>query len=104
MTVYYLDTDYRLYTEQDAEESFLLWEDTEDMFDDKCRAFIEGYRVVPEGETWTRSDGEAFDGLMITPAVDFDVLLAAQSAYEQANAEAAQEADTIGEMDEGGDT
>lgn len=31
-------------------------------------AHIEEYRIVPEGETWVRSDGVAFQGLMVSKA------------------------------------
>lgn len=51
-------------------------------FDGKCAAFIDGYRYVPEGETWTRSDGVEFIGEMITPAVDSRILEAYQAQYE----------------------
>ena len=53
-------------------------------FDGKCRQFVEGYRYVPSGETWTRPDGEEFPGEMISPWKNYDVLSAAQEAYEAA--------------------
>lgn len=56
-------------------------------FDGKCPAFIEGYRYVPEGETWTRPDGEVFTGEMISPAVDSRILEAYQRQYEAMLAE-----------------
>lgn len=52
-------------------------------FDGKCRTFIEGYRYVPEGENWTRSDGVVFTGEMIAPWKDYALLDAAQRLYEQ---------------------
>ena len=55
-----------------------------DFFDGKCDAFIEGYRFVPGGETWTRSDGVVFTGEMIAPWKDYSELDSAQRAYEQA--------------------
>ena len=48
-----------------------------DFFDDKCVDFIEGYRFVPFGESWTRSDGEIFEGEMITPWKDYSELIIA---------------------------
>ena len=54
-----------------------------DFFDGKCDAFIEGYRFVPGGETWTRSDGVAFHGEMIAPWKDYAELDAAQRQYER---------------------
>lgn len=52
-------------------------------FEGKCDAFIEGYRFVPGGERWTRSDGVVFEGEMFAPWQDFEALDAAQRAYEQ---------------------
>lgn len=56
-------------------------------FDGKCRRFIEGYRFVPAGETWTREDGVVFTGEMIAPHEDYAVLAAAQQQYEEMQAE-----------------
>ena len=56
-------------------------------FEGKCRRYIEGYRFVPEGETWTREDGTVFHGEMIAPAEDSRILDAAQVAYEEAQKE-----------------
>lgn len=53
-------------------------------FDGKCDAFIEGYRFVPEGESWVRADGVVFTGEMIAPWKDYALLDAAQRLYEQA--------------------
>jgi len=46
-----------------------------DAFDGKSTAYIEGYRYVPDGEIWVRSDGMVFHGLMITPAKDYDRIM-----------------------------
>ena len=51
-------------------------------FDGKCAAVIEGYRYVPAGEAWTRSDGVVFEGEMIAPFVDSRILKAYQKQYE----------------------
>lgn len=53
-------------------------------FDGKCDAFIEGYRFVPEGESWTREDGKVFTGEMISPWMSYEALDAVQRIYEQA--------------------
>ena len=53
-----------------------------DFFDGKCDAFIEGYRLVPENEIWTREDGEKFSGMMICPARDYAILAELQKQYE----------------------
>ena len=53
-----------------------------DFFDGKCATFIEGYRFVPAGESWTRSDGVVFAGEMIAPFKPYSELEAAQRQYE----------------------
>ena len=52
-------------------------------FDGKCDAFIEGYRYVPSGESWTRPDGTVFQGEMIAPWKPFDEIDSAQREYER---------------------
>lgn len=59
----YIDKDFRCHTKpadgrREHECSF---------FDGKCEKFINGYRYVPDGETWIRSDGIEFTGEMISP-------------------------------------
>lgn len=54
-----------------------------DAFDGKCDAFVEGYRYIPSGESWTRSDGVVFHGEMIAPYKDYALLEMAQSLYEE---------------------
>ena len=53
-------------------------------FDGKCDAVIEGYRFVPDGESWTREDGLVFSGEMIAPWKAYDELEQAQRDYERA--------------------
>lgn len=53
-----------------------------DFFDGKCDTFIEGYRYVPSGSEWTRSDGVVFTGEMIAPWKPYSELAAAQGQYE----------------------
>lgn len=74
----YLTPDYKCHVTDDGTMTAV----ETDFFDDKCVAFIEGYRYVPEGETWTRSDGTVFQGEMISPWKDYNVLAAAQAQYE----------------------
>ena len=54
-----------------------------DFFDGKCATFIEGYRFVPSGESWTRPDGVVFHGEMIAPWKDWLELDSAQRDYER---------------------
>lgn len=54
-----------------------------DAFDGKCNTYIEGYRYIPSGQTWTRSDGVIFAGEMVTPWKPWNELDAAQREYER---------------------
>ena len=81
MSIYYLDSEYKVHL--DPNEGELQWEDTEGIFDNRCRAYIETYRVVPVGHTWTREDGEVFEGLMIAPHRPLECALMAQALYTQ---------------------
>lgn len=83
MTIY-IDSDYKCYV-SDAEGRRAV---ETDFFDGKCEEWIESYRFVPEGETWTREDGEVFKGEMVTPWKDLSDAYAAQTAYlERQNAQ-----------------
>lgn len=78
MTIY-IDTDYKCHT---APGIGLTAVET-DAFTGKCTAYIEGYRFVPDGSTWTRSDGVVFRGEMVAPWKPWDELDAAQREYER---------------------
>lgn len=78
MTIY-IDTDYKCHT---APGIGLTAVET-DTFTGKCPAYIEGYRFVPDGSTWVRSDGVIFHGEMIAPWKPWDELDAAQREYER---------------------
>lgn len=81
MKTIYIDSEHRCHTTnpdgtfREIETSF---------FDGKCDYFIEGYRFVPDGESWTREDGTVFRGEMISPRKDYDELDNAQREYERA--------------------
>lgn len=75
----YLDSDYKCHTQPGDG----LREVETDFFSGKSPRFIEGYRYVPEGETWQREDGEKFHGEMICPAELDLVLETAQSLYKE---------------------
>ena len=83
MTIY-IDSDYRCHTSDDGtRRAFEV-----PSFDGKCAEFIEGYRYVPAGESWTRADGEVFRGEMISPWKDLSEAYAAQTEYlERQNAQ-----------------
>lgn len=76
MTIY-IDSDYKCYVSS-AEGRRAI---ETDAFNGKCAEWIESYRFVPEGETWTREDGEEFRGEMVTPWKDLSEAYAAQAAY-----------------------
>ena len=75
MTIY-IDSDYKCYASvadgrRAVETNF---------FDGKCPEWIESFRFVPEGETWTREDGDAFTN-MVSPWKDLGNAYVAQAAY-----------------------
>lgn len=91
MTIY-IDSDYKCYVSAaDGRRAV----ETE-AFDGKCPEWIESFRYVPAGETWTREDGEVFTN-MVAPWKDLGEAYAAQTAYLAGKLSAA-EAD-IAELD-----
>ena len=77
MTIY-IDNDYKCHVADDGNmRAFECG-----FFDGKCDAFVEGYRFVPSGESWTREDGGVFEGEMAAPWKDYAELAEAQKAYE----------------------
>ena len=78
MTVY-IDNNYKCHV---ADDGTLTAVET-DAFDGKCTEYIEGYRFVPAGQTWTREDGVEFAGEMVAPWKSWSELDAAQRAYER---------------------
>ena len=76
MTIY-IDSDYKCHVF--AAEGRRAVET--EFFDGKCPEWIESYRFVPDGDTWTREDGEEFRGEMVTPWKDLGNAYAAQAAY-----------------------
>lgn len=75
----YLDSDYCCH----RTDSGAMMAVTTNFFAGKCDAFVEGYRFVPSGESWTRSDGAVFHGEMICPWKDYAELDEAQREYER---------------------
>lgn len=75
----YIDKDFKCHPFNDG----TMTEIEADFFNGKCDEFIEGYRFVPAGESWTRTDGKIFNGEMITPWKPYKELDIAQRAYEQ---------------------
>lgn len=75
----YLDEDFCCHT---SSESAVTTIET-DFFDEKAPGYIEGYRFVPAGESWTREDGAVFAGEMASPWKDWTELDAVQREYER---------------------
>ena len=79
MKTIYIDSEFKCHVSNDGTMHAV----ETDFFDGKCDALVEGYRFVPEGESWTRSDGTVFTGEMIAPWKDYSELDAAQREYEK---------------------
>ena len=81
----YIDSEYKCYTSPGDNLTAI---DTR-FFDGKCKAYIEGYRFVPSGETWIREDGQVFVGEMIAPWRPYEILTEFQAIYEEEQAKQA---------------
>lgn len=78
MKTIYIDSDFMCHlTDADGLQAVET-----DIFDGKCDRYIEGYRFVPEGQTWTRDDGVQFTGPMVSPHKNYDILAAYQEQYQ----------------------
>lgn len=89
----YIDNNYKCHvTDDGTRRAFDV-----PFFDGKCTEFIEGYRYVPSGETWTRADGQTFTGEMIVSWRDYSQILEIQTAVDRAQAQAQQ---TINEYEQ----
>ena len=95
MMTIYIGDDYKCHVEDDGTMRAV----ETDYFDGKCAAYIEGYRFIPEGETWTRWDGTVFEGEMIAPWQDIQDLRMIQAEYEIEQLTGALEALTGGVTD-----
>ena len=76
----YIDTDFKCHA-SNPNGAYTAVET--DFFDGKCDVYIQGYRFVPAGEVWKRSDGVVFPGEMIAPWMDWRELDTAQRDYER---------------------
>ena len=86
MTIY-IDSAYKCHT---SPADGLTAVET-DVFDGKCRQYIEGYRFVPSGAIWTREDGQVFHGDMVAPWRPYEILAELQAIYEEEQAKAVEE-------------
>lgn len=79
MRTIYIDNEYKCHISDDG----TMTAAETDFFDGRCDAFIEGYRFVPFGESWTSEDGKVFHGQMICPWKPYAELDVAQREYER---------------------
>lgn len=79
MKTIYIDSDFKCHITDDGTMTAV----ETDFFDGKCDTFVEGYRFVPSGETWTRDDGAVFQGEMIAPWKPYAELDKVQREYEK---------------------
>lgn len=79
MRTIYIDSDFKCHVFNDGTMTAV----ETDYFDGKCDAYIEGYRFIPSGESWKRSDGAQFHGEMIAPWKSYEELDNAQREYEK---------------------
>lgn len=86
MTIY-IDNEYKCHT---SPADGLTAIET-DAFDGKCRQYIEGYRFVPAGQSWTREDGHRFTGEMVAPWRDYAILAEFQEVAQEEQAKATEE-------------
>jgi hypothetical protein len=78
MRTIYIDSNFKCHTVNDGTMTAVETA----FFHGKCDTFIEGYRFVPAGATWTREDGVVFHGEMVAPWKPYNELAAAQAQYE----------------------
>ena len=86
MTIY-IDSDYKCHT---SPADGLTAVETA-AFDGKCRQYIEGYRFVPAGQSWTREDGAVFRGEMVAPWRNYAILSEFQEVAQEEQAKATEE-------------
>ena len=80
MKTIYIDSDFRCHL-INPDITYTAVET--DAFDGKCDTYIEGYRFIPMGQTWTRDDGVVFAGEMIAAWKPWAELDAVQREYER---------------------
>lgn len=78
MTIY-IDSDYKCHS---ANADGLTAVETA-FFDGKAPEVVEGYRYVPAGSVWVRSDGAEFPGEMVSPWKPWEELDAVQREHER---------------------
>ena len=78
MTIY-IDKDFRCFAEPvEGMEAVQT-----DFFDGKAPGYIEGYRFIPAGHSWTGEDGTVYLGEAAFPVTDWEALDKIQRVYER---------------------
>lgn len=83
MKTIYIDSEFKCHITNDGTMTSF----ETDFFDGKCNTFIEGYRCIPIGSSWTRADGTVFNGPMYSPWKDYKILAAYQEQYKSDQSE-----------------
>ena len=76
----YIDSDYKC----NATPADGLTAVETDFFDGKAPGYIDGYRFIPAGHSWTGEDGTVYRGEAAFPVTDWEALDKLQRAYERA--------------------
>ena len=76
----YIDSEYKCHA---SNPDGTFREVKTNCFNGKCNTFIEGYRFIPDGESWVDENGVVFEGIMIAPWKSYDEMDAAQREYEK---------------------
>ena len=79
MRTIYIDDEFKCHVTHDGARTPV----ETDFFDGKCAAYVEGYRYVPAGESWTDPAGNVYHGEMIVAWKPYAELDAAQREYER---------------------
>lgn len=75
----YICKDFECHTSDDGTMSAV----ETDFFNGKCTEYINGYRYIPDGQSWTAPDGTVYRGEMIYPWKNWKELDEAQREYER---------------------
>lgn len=78
MTIY-IDKDFRCFAEPGEGMEAVQT----DFFDGKAPGYIEGYRFIPAGHSWTGEDGTVYLGEAAFPVTDWEALDKIQRVYER---------------------
>ena len=78
MTIY-IDNDFRCFAEPGEGMEAVQT----DFFDGKAPGYIDGYRFIPAGNSWTGEDGTVYLGEAAFPVTDWEALDKIQREYER---------------------